>query len=154
MTGQNTAPREPLFNIPPMTGGLILLLLVVHLGRLFLLSDAQDMHLIFGWGFIPHRLTTLNPMTFIALSYNGMTMLTYMLFHIGWTHFFLNTGSLLAFGTAVEKGIGAWSMLALFILCGVAGVLTHYVIYPDSVAPVVGASAAISGLFGGSLRVM
>ena len=146
--------KERLFNIPPMTGGLLFILLGIHLIRLFGLSDVQNGFLLFEYSFIPHRLSNLDPITAKELGWNIMTMFTYMGFHIGWTHFFLNTGSLLAFGTAVERTIGAKKTFLLFILCGFAGAVIHFVAYPQSIAPVVGASAAVSGLFAAVLRVM
>lgn len=160
MTDQNnqsettTSSLEPLFNIPKMTGGLLLILIAVHLIRSFIFNDVQDGLALFGYSFIPHRVSNLDWHNINDVLYNAMTAITYMLFHIGWTHFLINTTSLLAFGTAVEKSIGGWRMLGLFLACGVAGILVHYAVYPQSVAPVVGASAAISGLFGAVLRLM
>lgn len=146
--------QQPLINIPPMTGFLLILLLAVHLIRLYVLSDQQNMHLLFGYSFIPHRLSHLDPITAQGLGWNIMTMITYMGFHIGWTHFFLNTASLLPFGTAVERTVGAKNTMVLFIICGLAGVLLHFCFYSQSMAPVAGASAAVSGLFAAVLRVM
>ena len=61
---------------------------------------------------------------------------------------------LAAFGAGVERVIGGAKLLILFLICGVAGALAHFVIFPESFSPVIGASGSISGLFGAALRVM
>lgn len=153
-SGKQTPPREPILNIPPMTQAMLLVLLAVHIIRLYVLDNAQDTEILFMLSFIPARVTDLDFANMGAVSLNALTAFTYMLFHIGWSHFLLNTTSILAFGTAVEKFIGGARMLGLFIICGLAGIVVHYVAYMDSVAPVVGASAAASGLFGAVLKIM
>jgi membrane associated rhomboid family serine protease len=45
-------------------------------------------------------------------------------------------------------------MLALAILSGIIAAGAHLAVYPSSDVPVVGASGAISGLFGAVLRMM
>ncbi len=147
-------PHEPLFNIPRVTGILMAILALIHLIRVCVLTPQQDLFFVYAVGFIPHRLSDLSNLTPSLLGINIMTMFTYMGLHIGWTHFLLNTMSLLAFGTAVERSMGGQKLLGLFVICGLAGVVTHFVAYPQSMVPVVGASAAISGLFGVILRIM
>ena len=153
MGEQTTEPKnqdkEPMFNIPPITGGLLLLLAAIQTLRVFVLNDVQNTEIVFGFSFIPDRL-----MRGETIPWDIMTMITYMGLHIGWTHFFLNTLSLLAFGTAVERAMGAKVMLGIFFLSGLGGVLLHFAIYPSAIAPVAGASAAVSGLFSTILILM
>jgi len=59
---------------------------------------------------------------------------------------------MLAFGTAIARRIGAHGFWEFSILCGIAGAITHLVFHWGEMAPVVGASAAISGQMAGALR--
>jgi membrane associated rhomboid family serine protease len=68
-------------------------------------------------------------------------------------HLAFNGASLLAFGGALEKRIGAWRLLLFFLVCGFAGAMTFLVLNPGLMAPMIGASGAISGLMGGLMRL-
>ena len=57
-----------------------------------------------------------------------------------------------AFGSAVAKRIGDMRFLYFSTLCGVSGALTYLVFHFGGLAPMVGASAAISGQMAGALR--
>lgn len=82
----------------------------------------------------------------------GLTPLTYALLHGGWTHFGINALTLSAFGAPVARRFGSWLFLLFFASCAVAGALTHFLIHPLDAAPVVGASAAISGTMAAIVR--
>jgi membrane associated rhomboid family serine protease len=75
-----------------------------------------------------------------------------MIVHGGRVHLLVNVLWMLAFGSAVARRIGGRRFLYLSILCGIAGALTHLVFHLGAMAPVVGASAAISGQMAGALR--
>jgi membrane associated rhomboid family serine protease len=66
----------------------------------------------------------------------------------------MNLGMLLAFGTGIEKALGQKKFLVFYFLCGFAGALCHLLLNPTSATPMIGASGAISGLFGGILLMM
>ncbi len=53
---------------------------------------------------------------------------------------------------ASSSGSRRWRLLAFYLLCGIIGAFTQFVLDPGSDEVVVGASAAISGLFGAILR--
>jgi membrane associated rhomboid family serine protease len=74
--------------------------------------------------------------------------------HGGWLHLVMNMVMLAAFGSPLERTIGRRRMLVLYLLSGVIGAFTHFALFPESTAPVVGASGAISGLFGAVLWLM
>jgi membrane associated rhomboid family serine protease len=79
-------------------------------------------------------------------------------------HIVLNMLWLVVFGAGIARrlcipgaatGEGAHNVavfLSFYLLCGVAGALTYLVTHPYEAIPMVGASGAISGLMGGTLR--
>jgi membrane associated rhomboid family serine protease len=141
--------RQPIFNIPPVTGALVLANVAVHLLRL-LLPPALDDAVIETFAFIPARYGGAEPLSWPAF----VDPITYQFLHGNLTHLAINMVALLAFGAGVERRIGGFRMLLLALVCGLAAVALHYVVYPASEEPVVGASGAISGLFGAVLRLL
>jgi membrane associated rhomboid family serine protease len=139
--------RQPIFNIPPITGALLIVNIAVHGFRL-LLPDESDDSIIRLFAFTPARYTA-GRLGWPAL----IDPISYQFLHASFTHLFVNMLALLAFGSGVERRIGGWRMLALTILSGVVAAGAHWVAYPSSAMPVIGASGAISGLFGGVLRL-
>ncbi|MBT5899131.1 MAG: rhomboid family intramembrane serine protease [Rhodospirillaceae bacterium] len=81
--------------------------------------------------------------------------LTYAFLHGDLLHLVINMAFLLAFGTAVERRLGMGRFLALYIICALlaagASVALFYVTMEQTI--MVGASGAISGLFGAVLRL-
>ena len=139
--------RQPIFNIPPITKALLIVNLAVHGFRL-LLSLPSDESIIGDFGFTPARYT-IGPLGWPAL----VDPVTYQFLHASLTHLLVNMHALLAFVSGVEHRIGPWRMLGLTILSGIIAAGTHLAVYPASAVPVIGASGAISGLFGGVLRM-
>lgn len=72
----------------------------------------------------------------------------------GWGHLVGNLTCMVIFGAVVEREIGSWRLLALYLAAGVLGALLHVVVDPSSAIPLVGASGAIFGLMAvaGALR--
>ncbi|HEV8026816.1 MAG TPA: rhomboid family intramembrane serine protease [Stellaceae bacterium] len=140
--------RQPIFNIPAGTMALLIINIAVH-GLRLLLSDSSDDRIVRDFAFIPARYTT-GLLGWPAL----VDPVTYQFLHANLTHLFVNMLALLAFGSGVERRIGRWRMLALAILSGIIAAGAHLAVYPSSDVPVVGASGAISGLFGAVLRMM
>jgi membrane associated rhomboid family serine protease len=138
--------RQPIFNIPTVTKALLVAEVAVHGIRLLLPRDIDDA-LVTTFAFIPARYTLAGAVRWPAL----VDPITYQLLHGNLAHLGANMLALLAFGAGVERRIGGWRMLVFAALCGVASAAFHLVGYPASTAPVIGASGAISGLFGGVL---
>lgn len=148
MSDHPTPPaRQPIFNIPPATQALIVANVVVHLLRL-LLAPASDDALVSLLAFVPGRYTEPGGLGWPAL----IDPLTYQFLHANLIHLGVNMLALLAFGSGVERRIGGRRMLAFYLICGVASAAVHFAVYPTSLVPIIGASGAISGLFGGVLR--
>ena len=79
------------------------------------------------------------------------TLVTSMFMHGGFLHLIFNMLFLWIFGDNVEDAMGYVRYLVFYLVCGVIGTLLHDVVSPDSTAPLIGASGAISGVLGAYL---
>ena len=77
-----------------------------------------------------------------------LTFLTYMFLHAGWLHLISNMLFLWVFADNVEDAFGYFAFTLFYVLCGIAGALAHVIMTPDSPAPLIGASGAVSGVIG------
>jgi membrane associated rhomboid family serine protease len=117
-----------------------------------LLPDELDLTVLLALAFIPARYSGA------ALELPGgyltavTSFVTYMIVHAGWLHLIVNLAWMLAFGSAVARRMGDLKFLLFSVLCGIAGAITHLLFHYGDMAPVVGASAAISGQMAGALR--
>ncbi len=91
-------------------------------------------------------------MVFNANGKPWWTPFTYALLHGGWTHLTVNCVTLAAFGAPLARRFGPARFLAFLWVAAIAGALTHLAVHPFDLAPVVGASAAISGTMAASAR--
>lgn len=141
--------REPALNLPPVVKILCILLILIA-AVMYFLSPETLYYLHSTFGFVAGRYSGVFPFNYGAV----LAPFTHLFIHGGWLHIAVNIGMLMAFGSALEKAIGAKRLLILYVLSGLGGALTHWAIYPMDIAPLIGASGAISGLFGGVLMVM
>jgi membrane associated rhomboid family serine protease len=77
-----------------------------------------------------------------------------MFVHASTLHLSINVLSLMAFGAGIEKKLGGKHMLLFYLACGLGGAFIHALIDIHSDMPMIGASGAISGLFGGIIMLM
>ncbi len=82
---------------------------------------------------------------------NYLTPLTSMFLHGSWMHLIGNGLFLWVFGNNVEDSMGRLRFLVFYLVCGLAGAAAQVAVDPASPIPVVGASAAISGVMGAYL---
>jgi membrane associated rhomboid family serine protease len=145
------AATEPALNVPRSVAGVAVLLAAMQIVR-DLLPDEMDLTLLLALAFIPARYSGA------ALELPGgyltavTSFVTYMLVHAGWVHLLANLLWMLAFGSAVARRMGGRDFLLFSVICGIAGALTHLLLHYGDMAPVIGASAAISGQMAGALR--
>lgn len=139
-------PSEPVINLPPVVKALCLVLLVIALVQ-WLIPEEMNENIIVRFGFVSARWSGALPFDFYA----ALSPLTHMFLHGGWLHVLMNVGMLMAFGAAIEKTAGARRFLALYIACGLVGAFAQFIVNMQSVMPMIGASGAISGLFGAVL---
>ena len=79
---------------------------------------------------------------------NVYTLFTSMFVHSGFLHIFGNMLVFFFMGIAFEQRIGAKKFLAIYLITGVCGALTHSLINLGSTTLLVGASGAIFGIMG------
>jgi membrane associated rhomboid family serine protease len=136
-----TPPRQRFLNAPASVLWLIALILLAHVVR-ELLSEPTSTNLIFDFAFIPAR--PADPITYFS----------YLFLHGSYLHAFINSLWLLAFGPPVAWRIGTTRFLAFYFFCGAVAALAHLLSDWGSGIPVVGASGAISGMMGGTIRIL
>ena len=153
---QNKPPAEPFFksgpllNLPPVTKYMIGIFLAVHILTDVILNDQQQFWAFMHFGFVPGYYTGIMPFSWAAL----VGPITFTFLHGSWTHILLNGFMMMAFGTGVERWMGAKRMIAFFMLCNIFAALAQFVFDPQSTAPVIGASGGLSGLFAAILLMM
>jgi membrane associated rhomboid family serine protease len=171
--------REPIFNIPAVVVVTIVVLILFH-GLRSVLSDEADIRLLLELAFIPAQwIVALEPakateiMTEIAGQAGSpeaatqlalaryvlsagepayWSVLTYALLHGSWVHVLLNSVWLAAFGTPVARRCGAVRFLVLGLASALGGAAAHLLANSTSVMPMIGASAAVSGMMGAAAR--
>ena len=114
----------------------VLRLVVANVG-VFLLTAANP-RLLGLLAFVPR----------FALS-QPWTIITYQFAHGGVAHLLFNMLGLFFFGSRLEAHLGARHFLGLYFASGVAGALLSFLSYGT---PIIGASAAVFGIFLGFAR--
>jgi membrane associated rhomboid family serine protease len=141
----------PIFNTSPMVGRLILACVIVHIVTVLLpLPVWYD--LIDRFAFIAARYTVAGAWQFDPIAY-AFAPITHLFLHGGFLHLLMNMAMLLAFGTAIERRVSALSFTLFYLLCGLSGAALWTVFHPETVNPLLGASGAISGMFGAVGRI-
>ncbi len=114
-------------------------------GLAFIAQSFADPHLVLRAGFIPGRLIGAVP--FAAAPF-WLTPLTATLLHGGLLHLGFNLLMLVYCGKQVESVIGGMRLIILYIVGAYGAALAHFAIDPASMAPMIGASGAISAVVG------
>jgi membrane associated rhomboid family serine protease len=146
-------PREPILTLPGALTAYVLLLAVIHVVRMLLPFDIDDV-VIQMFGFIPKRYDS----TLLAIDFPGgagakvWTFVTYSLLHANLTHIGFNVLWLLPFGSALARRFGAVRFFLFMAVTAVAGALAHLVTHEHAVAPMIGASASVSGTMAAAIR--
>lgn len=106
----------------------------------------------YAFGFIPavvNDLATL-PAEY-ALLPDQVSYVSYAFLHANFMHLGGNMLFLWVFGDNVEDAMGHFRFLIFYILCAIAGAYLHGISFPDSEAPLIGASGAAAGVIGAYL---
>ena len=176
-TSSGARPREPMFFIPVSVLALVAALLAIHAALTFAPLMTQEA-IYLDFGFIPGRLTiSLWPDRLAALlsqsnvdahaldtarmwrattsSHPGLkpwTLLTYALLHGSWTHVGLNCIWIFAFGPPLARRFGPLRFFLFFAATAVCGAALHWLVSMMDFTPLIGASAADSGLMAAATR--
>lgn len=166
--------REPMFNLPAIVLLAILALFGIHAVREWVLSDWANLEVLLEAALVPVRWTAVyggqSAETIIdglsdlpdenlralqlelaryVLSEGGgkpWTGLSYALLHGSWGHVAMNSVWLAAFGTPVARRCGGLRFCLLAAATAFGGALAHVLVHPLQALPMVGASAAVSGM--------
>jgi membrane associated rhomboid family serine protease len=145
-------PREPILTLPGALTAYVLLLAVIHL-RVLLPPELENWT-IDVFGFIPKRYDS----TLLAIDFPGgegakiWTFVTYSLLHANLSHIGFNVLWLLPFGSALARRFGAIRFFLFMAVTAAAGALAHLVTHEHAVAPMIGASASVSGTMAAAIR--
>jgi membrane associated rhomboid family serine protease len=146
---ENPSGKQPIFNLPPVITAFFLILVAIHLVRVYGLSDSQDQDLLVAFSFIPVRYGPAFDFADLAWLWSPVT---YSFLHGGWEHLLLNGIWLCIFGTPVARRLGLVSFLTFCVMASVAAALTFWAFHPDQVLFLMGASGVISALTGAASR--
>jgi|SRR5450755_1898171 membrane associated rhomboid family serine protease len=144
-----------MFNVPAVVLSIIAFLVLIQAGREWLLTDEENIDFLLYFAFIPARYDTslLGTESFPGgLGAQIWTFLTYAFLHADFVHVGVNSIWLLPFGSAMARRFGTWRFLGFFAVTAIAGAALHLLTHPRELLPMIGASAAVSGLMAGSLR--
>ncbi len=145
-------PREPLLTLPGALTAYILLLAAIHLR--VLLPPEWENWTIDVFGFIPMRYDS----TVLEIDFPGgagakvWTFVTYSLLHANLSHIGFNVLWLLPFGSALARRFGAARFFLFMAVTAAAGALAHLLTHEHAVAPMIGASASVSGTMAAAIR--
>lgn len=138
--------REPLFKGPWPVWTIAGVILASYAAQsLWLDSDAA----VLAWALVPADL----------FRGHWAPLITALFIHGGWAHAGMNAVGALAFGAPAARylGLGAKGALGFFLLFLVCGVLSSFgyaLLHLHDTAPMAGASGAVSGLLGASMRLV
>jgi membrane associated rhomboid family serine protease len=145
-------PREPILTVPAALTAYIVLIAVIHL-RVLLPPELENWT-VDVFGFIPKRYdSTLLDYTFPGgAGAKVWTFVTYSLLHANLSHIGFNVLWLLPFGSALARRLGAIRFFIFMAVTAAAGALAHLVTHEHEVAPMIGASASVSGTMAAAIR--
>ncbi|WP_244669501.1 rhomboid family intramembrane serine protease [Kaistia sp. 32K] len=149
------AAREPVFNLPAVIVASLAVLAIVHIVRVYVLTEAQASWFIAAFAFIPIRITGPDIPGFYwpgGLAGDVWTFFSYAFLHGDWMHYAVNGLWLAAFGTPLARRFGSVRFLIFSLLGAAAGAAAHMLLYPAGTSPLIGASAAISAQMAASAR--
>jgi membrane associated rhomboid family serine protease len=142
-----------MFNVHNSVLAVLGAMVAVQLVRMGLSAD-WDTWLTLALAFIPARYSGFAAMLPGGDTATVTSFVTHTLVHGDWVHLGLNAAWLVAFGGAVANRIGTVRFLLFFCLCAIAGAATFLAFNPGAMVPMVGASGAISGLMGATMRFL
>lgn len=146
--------RQPVFNLPGVVVVILAVLVLIQGVRAYLLSPDTDFVFILTFAFIPARLT--EPAILGAIPGGAgasiWSFITYAFIHGDWSHLIFNGLWLAAFGSPLAWRFGTLRFLLFSALGAVGGAALHLAVHPQSVVPMIGASAAVSAYMAGACR--
>lgn len=127
-------------------------MVAIHLIRVLLLPGGWDNLVIILFAFWPIKYQALASLAPIDIASAIWGFVTYGMLHGGTAHIVFNLLWMAIFGSALARRYGAARFLLFSALCAAAGALAHLYTHWGDNAPMIGASAAVSGQMAGALR--
>src|SRR4029078_1105130 len=144
--------REPILTLPGALTAYVALIGLIHL-RVLLPPELENWTLdVFG--FIPQRYDS----TLLTITFPGgagakfWTFVPYSLLHANLSHIGFNVLWLLPFGSALARRFGPLRFYLFMLVTAAAGALAHLVTHEHALAPMIGASASVSGTMAAAMR--
>jgi membrane associated rhomboid family serine protease len=168
------ADNNPTHRTPVVTYALILANVLAFLW-FWRLDEPKQLAVTFHYGFMPARIGQLRenekllvPIGEPELEQIGLqvqpiqrvvplepdrneillSVFTCMFLHGGWMHLIGNMWFLFLFGNNIEDRLGHVIYPIFYVLGGLAATTAHYLMYSDSMVPVIGASGAVAAVLG------
>jgi len=149
-------PRRPagprMFNLPDVIIWSAGIMIAIHVLRVLVLPVSADNTILSLFAFWPVKyeyLTSLAPLNLLSSLWS---FVTYSLLHGSAMHIIFNILWMVIFGSAVARRFGAARFLVFSAFCAVGGALAHLATNWGEEAPMIGASAAISGQMAAAIR--
>lgn len=139
---------EPIFNIPAVVMAIIGLCVAVYLMQTYVLSDEQNLALLYDASFIPILYSGKYGFDWFLFS----RPFSYTFLHGSLAHVAINMVWLAAFGPPLANRFGALRFALFFAITGLGAAAFFWLIHPSMEAPLVGASGSISGMMGAAAR--
>jgi membrane associated rhomboid family serine protease len=119
----------------------------------FAAEQGQQTSWAFDYGAVPTEIVSafrqlISGHVTVSAMRNLSRLVTAIFLHGGAEHIVYNMLFLWAFGYLTSSLLGQWRVLAIFLICGVAGNVLQVWFNADSPIPVIGASGAVCGLQG------
>ncbi|MCI5075307.1 rhomboid family intramembrane serine protease [Oricola sp.] len=128
----------------------VIVYLIVNLNIL----DGAYAAAVISFGYIP---AVVNDVIELPPGYvyipEEFSLVSYSFLHSDFMHLASNMLFLWVFGDNVEDALGHVRYLVFYAACAAAGALAHGLLLPESTAPLIGASGAISGVIGAYLML-
>lgn len=155
--------KNPTRKVPVVSLSLIIINFAVFIYMLFLKGTQLDIF-IYRFSAVPWEIVHGKQLSLAAfqqlLGYQiasvpsksvYLGLLTSLFVHDGWLHIGGNMIFLWVFGNNVEDVMGKLPFVVFYFVCGFFATLAYIAIYSNSIAPLIGASGAISGVLGAYL---
>jgi membrane associated rhomboid family serine protease len=150
-TGIVTNWSTPPVRFPWVTLAVILLCMAFKILHSAMMPMAQHAALELA-GVLPSDLDALFQRGFGEWAdYPLLTLFSALFVHASWVHLLGNMAYLWVFGMPLERRLGAFGMLLLFLLCGSLANLFVAMRLPELDTPIIGASGAVSAVIGAYL---
>lgn len=141
--------EPPIFNLPRVIIALVGLCALFYLVQYWIAGTEWGNFALVHLAFIPIRYSQsiVEPLW----SY-GLAPFSYAFLHGGFGHLAINMLWLVIFGSPLALRLGWQGFLVFWLVTAFAAAFMHFWVFPESYAPLVGASGAISGMMGAATR--